>query len=84
LPDIDADGIEEYEIERILDKQLRRQGRRRVPFYLVKWKGYPESDNSWEPKACFDGTAKDILADFEAALASRPRSKGGEDVRVRS
>lgn len=83
LPDIDADGIEDYEVECILGKQLRRQGRRRVPFYLVKWKGYPESDNSWEPRACFDGTASDILAEFEAALASRPRSKGGEDVRVR-
>jgi hypothetical protein len=36
---------DEYEVEKILDQ--RKRGRRNE--YLVKWKDYPDSDNSWEP-----------------------------------
>lgn len=35
----------EYEVERIVDKQLRNG----KAYYLVKWKGYTEKSNSWEP-----------------------------------
>ena len=45
-PDL-IDGEEEYEVERIVNH--RRHGRTRRLQYLVKWKGYPESDNTWEP-----------------------------------
>jgi hypothetical protein len=40
-------GEEEYEVERILSH--RRHGRSRKLQYFIKWKGYPESDNTWEP-----------------------------------
>ena len=33
---------DEFEVEQILGKQGQR--------YLVKWKGYPHSENTWEPK----------------------------------
>ena len=33
-----------FEVEDILDS--KREGRRL--YYLIKWKGYPESENSWE------------------------------------
>ena len=45
-PDL-IDGEEEYEVERIVNH--RRHGRARRLQYLIKWKGYPESDNTWEP-----------------------------------
>ena len=43
-PDL-ISGEEEYEIERILDSRVR--GRKRQIQYLVKWVGYPDSDNQW-------------------------------------
>src|SRR5487761_1452131 len=40
-------GEAEYEVENI--KSHQRHGRRQQLQYLLKWKGYPESDNTWEP-----------------------------------
>ncbi len=40
-------GAEQYKVEAICSHQ--RQGRKRQLQYLVKWLGYPESDNMWEP-----------------------------------
>src|SRR5579863_9554700 len=45
-PDLIA-GEAEYEVEQI--RSHRRHGRRKQLQYLLKWKGYPESDNTWEP-----------------------------------
>jgi Chromo (CHRromatin Organisation MOdifier) domain len=36
---------EEYEIKTILN--TRRYGRKKTLQYLIHWKGYPHSDNSW-------------------------------------
>lgn len=41
------EGEEEYEIEAIRDHRGRPNGSIE---YLIKWKGYPESDNTWEPE----------------------------------
>ena len=43
-PDL-IEGVEEYEVEQILDS--RCHGRGRKVQYLVKWKGYPNFDNQW-------------------------------------
>jgi hypothetical protein len=45
-PDL-IDGEEEYEVERVVNH--RHHGRNRMLQYFIKWKGYPESDNTWEP-----------------------------------
>jgi Chromo (CHRromatin Organisation MOdifier) domain len=44
-PDL-IDGKEEYEVEQI--RSHRTWGRSKSLQYLIKWKGYPESDNTWE------------------------------------
>lgn len=38
---------EEYEVEDIVDIKLVKN----KPKYLVKWKGFPDSENTWEPEA---------------------------------
>src|SRR5216683_2768951 len=43
-PDM-IEGEAEYEVEAI---RAHRYQRRKLQ-YLIKWKGYPESDNTWEP-----------------------------------
>lgn len=37
---------EEYTVEKILDKMVK-QGK---VFYLIKWKGYPIQESTWEPE----------------------------------
>jgi len=65
------DSEEEYKIENILD--ARHYGRRWKLQYLVHWKGYPHSDNSWIDHK--DLHTPDALADFmltNSATAGRP------------
>jgi Chromo (CHRromatin Organisation MOdifier) domain len=52
LPDL-VEGQEEWEVEKVLDS--RRYGRTKKLQYLLKWKGYPEAENTWQDK-------KDIFA----------------------
>jgi len=42
---IEIDGEEEWEVEKILDLRETKAGRQ----FLVRWKGYSEADDSWEP-----------------------------------
>ena len=58
-PDL-ISGEEEYEVEKVLDS--RRHGRRRKVQYLVKWRGYPDSDNEWVDWN--DMSADEALDDF--------------------
>src|SRR6266566_155597 len=45
-PDL-INGKEEYVVEKVINH--RGHGRSRTLQYLIKWEGYPESDNTWEP-----------------------------------
>ena len=60
-PPLLVDGTEEYEVESILDYKIDRK----TPKWLVKWKGYPLDDATWETKTALKH-AKDILSAFEA------------------
>jgi hypothetical protein len=53
--------VDEYEVERIVAKRTRYN----KPQFLVKWKGYPDSDNSWEPLENL-ANAKDALRLFQS------------------
>lgn len=58
-PDL-VEGEEEFEIEEIIKFSPRRYN---SPQYFVKWKGYPESENSWV-KVQDMGNAQELMEAF--------------------
>ena len=59
---VEEDGAEVYEVEQILS---RRGSGARTQF-LVKWKGYPAWEATWEPRSSLS-QAKEVLEAFEAS-----------------
>lgn len=53
---------EEFEVERIDDH--RQKGK--TTLFFVKWKGYPDEENTWEPKSNL-AHAADLLNEYEAS-----------------
>jgi hypothetical protein len=45
--EVEQEGTDEYEVERILDSEKQGQQVK----YLIKWEGYPRSESTWEPIA---------------------------------
>ena len=48
-------------MEKIIDS--KHKGRGRKLHYLIKWKGYPTSDNSWEPAKNLN--AEELIREYE-------------------
>jgi hypothetical protein len=61
-PDL-IDGEEEFEIEAIISHRKLRNKLQ----YLISWKGYPSSDNSWLPEKDLTN-AKEILKTYKNRL----------------
>ncbi len=57
---------EEYEVEEILGHRMqrKRRGQPLLKEYLIKWKGYPTYDATWEPESHLD-SALDILQQYK-------------------
>jgi hypothetical protein len=66
-PDL-VEGVEEYEVERVLDS--RRYGRGHKLQYLIAWKGYPDSDNQWVNWDDAEG-AQEAITEFKCLNPNR-------------
>ena len=51
---------------------MRHYGRKRIQQYLVKWKGYPDSDNEWVSRE--DMSADEAIQEYEEGLGDKKRS----------
>ena len=59
----DSDNVDFFTVERIIEK--KREGKKL--FYLVKWEGYPEEQNTWEPVSNLSNV-KDMIREFEKKI----------------
>ena len=66
----------EYEVEKILEERFLKKGKKE---YLVKWKSFDESWNSWEP-ALGLGDCKEALNTFEKTRAKNVSKEANDEV----
>ena len=69
LPPVIEGDMPEWEVEYIKDSRLRGGVAMQ---YLVKWKGYPHEESTWEP-ACNLEHAAEAVAEFHRKHPSAPR-----------
>ena len=74
--DVEVEPSQQYEVEDILGHK-EEDG---ANFYLIKWKGYDESENSWEPETHLQG-AQRKLREFQARVA--PKSLSSRETTAR-
>jgi hypothetical protein len=71
---VEPDGSGIYVVEKIIGKQIIKQGRKNVVQYRVLWKGYPPEEATWEfaanlkPPAAGEDVWQMVL-DFDATAA---------------
>jgi hypothetical protein len=63
------EGEEFYEVDSILDSRYRYRKLR----YLVRWRGYDESADTWEPAEELEQTAPDAVAEFHNNHPNAPK-----------
>ena len=69
LPEgVEVEGAPEYEVEEVLDSHLK-WGKLE---YLVKWFGYTDDHNTWEPESNLRNS-KESINDFHKSNPSAPR-----------
>ena len=61
LPELDAEGAEIFEVGKI--EGMRWNKSRKRAEWRIRWKGYGDADNTWEPAKSLVGADK-LLAEF--------------------
>ena len=73
---MEVEGVEEWEVERILNKRKMREVNR----YLVQWKGFTAENDSWKKKKDL-GHTKELVDEFEGRLGMKIRKQEGVEQR---
>ena len=66
-PLLDQHGYAHWVVDRLLEE--KRVGKSR--YYLVKWKGFPHSENTWESQTQLEQDIPDMLAAFQRSVSRR-------------
>ncbi|CDR97190.1 ATPase, AFG1 family protein, putative [Babesia bigemina] len=84
MVDSDSKSEDEYEVEDILDFRMFKK----QPKYLVKWKGFTDADNTWEPESnlsnlpAFEAKMKALKAERLTPLQKTHPSSSSTSSRV--
>jgi len=66
---VEEEEEEVYVVEKIIDKRVLEDG---TVLYYLKWRNYPESDNTWEPVTNLD--CDELISEFEKVHSSKGAS----------
>ena len=67
-----VDDHEEHIVEAVINSKVVGRGTRKSMMFLVKWKGYDDTENSWEPESNLDN-AQEAIDDYYKAHPKRKR-----------
>lgn len=68
----DTETMKSWEIERIIDKRIRKSGKKKITEYQIRWLGYGPEHDMWYTPAQLENSMELIEA-FEKTLPKLPK-----------